>query len=197
MLKGHRILQWLSTASMAGLTACATMVNGTSQMIPATSAPAGLPVTVDGAAMGETPIGVSLDRTKNHTIVIGADSLTGKTIRVTRHASGWMAANLLWFYGIPVVIDLASGGGFVFNTDHVHATLGEQAIAKSTSWLAAGTKIRVANHNYEEAWVEWARGDSIAWRWKWKPYVADDSSGVLRAKLSDVSVQIPGGKDRP
>ena len=59
---------------LAGLTACATMVHGTTQAVPITSNPPGELVNVNGVPVGVTPLRVTLSRAQSHVIVVGSDS---------------------------------------------------------------------------------------------------------------------------
>ena len=148
--------------------------------------------------VGATPMYVVLERNSSHTIGIGQDS-TGQKVSVKRHMSGWVLANVLFLYGLPILYDLGTGGAYNFNVDRVHATLHNGETLASASWLAPNARIRFASGGgFEEARAEWARGDSIAWRWPvGSQYGAADTSDLHVAKLSSVGLQVHVGKDRP
>ena len=193
-----RLLRLIGIASLAALNACATMIHGSQVTVPVTSMPTGQRVTLDGVEIGATPMYVVLPRDRSHTIGVGSDS-TGEKVEVKRHLSGWVFANFMWLYGLPALYDLGSGGAFNFNLDRVHVTLrGDQALA-SASWLAPSARIRIAiDSTFEDARAEWARGDSIAWRWPVaSEYAAAETTDVHVAKLSDVRMQVNVGRDRP
>src|SRR4051812_21880728 len=114
MLNTFRMVRLLGVASLAALSACASIVHGTQLTIPVTSVPTGQRVTLDGVEVGVTPAYVVLNRNASHVIGIGSDS-TGERVSVTRHLSGWIFVNVFWMYGLPIFYDLATGGAYNFN----------------------------------------------------------------------------------
>jgi hypothetical protein len=63
---------------------CATIVRGTSQKIPVTSAPAGAKVLLDGKDMGTTPLELKLKKRKPGVIRIEKEGYNPHEIRITQ-----------------------------------------------------------------------------------------------------------------
>jgi hypothetical protein len=74
----------LLAASLFLLQSCATIVQGTSQKIPVTSAPIGARVLVDGKDMGTTPLTLKLGKKKPRVIRIEKEGYNPHIIRVMR-----------------------------------------------------------------------------------------------------------------
>ncbi|MFI5309865.1 MAG: PEGA domain-containing protein [Gemmatimonadales bacterium] len=92
------------------LSACATLVHGSSQEIGIASAPASARVTIDGVARGATPMVAKLQRGRDHNVRIELDGYAPLEAKLSRKVSGWVWGNL-WFGGlIGLGIDALSGG---------------------------------------------------------------------------------------
>ena len=77
----------LLAAAVFLLQSCATVVKGTSQKIPVTSAPIGARVLVDGKDMGTTPLTLKLGKKKPRVIRIEKEGFDPHEIRITRNRS--------------------------------------------------------------------------------------------------------------
>ena len=75
----------LLAAALFLLQSCATIVQGTSQKIPVTSAPIGARVLVDGKDIGTTPLTLKLKKIKPHVIRIEQEGYNPHEIRITRN----------------------------------------------------------------------------------------------------------------
>lgn len=81
-------------ALLSGLlsTGCLTLTQGTHQMIPVVSRPAGVRVIVDGEAFGTTPVNLDLARKEVHTIRFEMDGYRPVEITLQRKPYNFLAA---------------------------------------------------------------------------------------------------------
>jgi hypothetical protein len=77
------------------ISGCATIVKGTTQVIPISSDPTGARVTVDSAPAGTTPTTVTLSRKQNHMVVIEKEGFAPESIAVTKSMGVAVAGNLI------------------------------------------------------------------------------------------------------
>ena len=95
------------------LASCATMVNGTTQVIPVTSSPPGARASIDSIPVGVTPLLATVSRKQSHLVSITHDSFPAVHIALERHVSPWVLGSLL-LYGVPTLYDFSSGGAYEF-----------------------------------------------------------------------------------
>lgn len=129
----------LVAAAMLALTACATLVHGTTQQIGFSSSPARATITVDGQERGLTPVVADLDRGKDHVVRIEREGYQPFEATVTRSLSGWILENLL-IGSIPAIVDIATGAMWNLKPDLVTAQLVRPS---SSSALATPNGIHV------------------------------------------------------
>ena len=96
-MKKHAALPVLFCIASASalLSGCATIVKGTTQIIPVSSDPTGARVTVDNSPAGTTPTTVTLSRKQNHMVVIEKEGFTPESIAVTKSMGGAVAGNTI------------------------------------------------------------------------------------------------------
>ena len=77
---------------------CATIIRGTSQIIPVTSNPIGAKIIVDGEEMGYAPLNLKLKRKKDHVILVEKQGYNPLEIRILRKSSSFLSilGNLIW-----------------------------------------------------------------------------------------------------
>ena len=114
-------------ASSLALTACATIMHGSSQDVGISSTPTSASVTVDNAAKGQTPFVAKLSRKDNHVIHIAADGYQPADLTLTRSTSGWVWGNLLFGGLIGLAVDAISGGLYKLTPNQLNATLVKQS----------------------------------------------------------------------
>jgi hypothetical protein len=113
------------------LTACATIMQGTSQDVSIASTPTGARLIIDGAETGRTPVAASLKRKDKHTIRIEMDGYEPFEMALGRGTSGWVWGNIV-FGGIPgLAVDAITGGMYKLTPEQVQATLPANAAAAS------------------------------------------------------------------
>ena len=113
-------------ASSLALTACASIMHGSSQDVGISSTPTSASVTVDNMAKGQTPFVAKLSRKDNHVIHIAADGYQPADLTLTRSTSGWVWGNLLFGGIIGLAVDAISGGLYKLTPDQLNATLSKQ-----------------------------------------------------------------------
>ena len=118
-----RILKFIILPSLLLLTGCATIVNGTDQIVGITSKPGCADVKVDNHFVGTTPINVNLSRDRDHTIRIELDGYEPYEIVCNRKMSKWVFGNLLFGGPFGLVIDIVSGGVYRLTPEQVNADL--------------------------------------------------------------------------
>ncbi|MGH7564422.1 MAG: PEGA domain-containing protein [Gemmatimonadota bacterium] len=105
------------------LTACATIMQGTSQEIGISSQPTGARVTIDKLDSGTTPLVADLKRKNDHTIRIELDGYQPYELSITKHTSGWVWGNIV-FGGLPgLAVDAITGGLYKLRPEQVEAEL--------------------------------------------------------------------------
>ncbi|MBI5206362.1 MAG: PEGA domain-containing protein [Candidatus Firestonebacteria bacterium] len=115
-------------AFSAGLTGCATIMNGTKQKIAVSSSPSNVKVLIDGYKKGYTPVVIDVERSNKNTILrFEKENYESGEIILTRDVDGWVAGNLLFGpYGIAgLAIDYMSGGSYNLRPAGVYAILKE------------------------------------------------------------------------
>ncbi len=83
---------------------CASMMFGTAQRVPVTSAPAGARVTVDSKYVGSTPITLQLRKKGNHDIKIEREGFAPVVISVRSRSNGMLILDGLLAFPIGPII---------------------------------------------------------------------------------------------
>jgi predicted small secreted protein len=109
------------------LTACASIMHGTSQDVGISSSPTGASVTVDNMMKAQTPFVAKLSRKDNHVIHIAADGYAPADLTLTRSTSGWVWGNILFGGLIGLAVDAMTGGLYNLTPDQLTATLAKQS----------------------------------------------------------------------
>jgi hypothetical protein len=144
--------------------ACATIVHGTTQVVPITSSPPGATVTIDSVRVGRTPHNATLSRGRPHHLVIAPDSGTAFEISVEQSMSPLVWGNF-FLYILPIFLDFSNGAAYDLSPKAVQidfpgsgpGTLGE-ATGRS---IANGDRIRVLTTSSPDSFV-YATVDSTA-----------------------------------
>lgn len=112
--------------SIAGLVlapGCATLIHGADQLIHITSTPSGAHVKIDGIPRGNTPLFPELERGKSHTVAFSLEGYETYQTVVKSRLSPWLFGNIIVFWVIGFVVDLATGAAKRLSPDAVHADL--------------------------------------------------------------------------
>lgn len=106
---------------------CASMINGTTQMVPVTTTPNGAKVTEDGALLGETPFNYEFPRKKKHILNFSKEGYQDEQKMIEQKISGVYFVNAAWgLLGVIIgsIVDFSNGAGYklVPKTLHVNLT---------------------------------------------------------------------------
>lgn len=130
----------LGTSALLALTACASMVHGTTQQIGFTSSPARAKIIVDGHELGQTPLVADLERRREHVIRFELAGYQPFDTKMTRSVSGWIWLNFFATYMLTSLVDFASGAAYNLSPDLV---TGQLIKPSSSSGMASPGGIHV------------------------------------------------------
>jgi hypothetical protein len=108
------------------LTACATIIHGSTQPLGVSSSPTNATVTVDKMNVGNTPVIAKLKRGDNHTVAINMDGYTPFEATVTKKVSGWVWGNIVFGGLIGLAVDAMTGGLYNLTPEQLTAQLAKQ-----------------------------------------------------------------------
>jgi len=113
--------------ALFSLTACASIMHGTSQDIGISSSPSGAGVVIDnGVVSGQTPYIAKLSRGDNHIVKISMDGFQPAELTLTKSVSGWVWGNLVFGGIIGLAVDAMTGGLYSLNPPQLQAALARQ-----------------------------------------------------------------------
>lgn len=117
------MLKALIVMPLALLSACATIVNGSSQTVTVSTTPASATCSLDRmgqriAAIAATPASVRIDKSKNDlSVTCGKEGYQRATVVHSPSFSGATFGNLIAGGVIGVVVDASSGANYSYPTD--------------------------------------------------------------------------------
>ena len=111
---------------------CATVIKGSTQVIPVTSSPSRATLVVDGAATYTTPCSISLKRKSGHQLVFQKPGYEDLTYQVHTETSAAVAGNILLGGLIGLGVDAATGASNNLVPASVNVTLTPLELASST-----------------------------------------------------------------
>ncbi|MBC8042325.1 MAG: PEGA domain-containing protein [Rhizobacter sp.] len=150
-----QFLLLLFYVSCLGLTACATVINGTSQQIGISSAPSGAVITIDSMKVGNTPFVASLGRKSEHFIKIELAGYQPFEIALTKSANGAVWGNILVGGLIGLTVDLITGGMYDLNPRDIRADLrplGDSNMVAAASEAAVLINSKLFNAASDKVW---------------------------------------------
>ena len=113
----------LSCTIILDISGCATIINGTSQKIQATSNPPGATVNVDDADSYATPVKLRLERRRDHVLVFTKDGYESQTVRMIHVISEAVVGNTLLGGPLGWVFDIFAGTQYKLVPNPVHVEL--------------------------------------------------------------------------
>ena len=119
----------LAVAIGSTVTACATIINGSSQSVGFRSQPTGADVFINGILVGQTPVAPDLKRMDNHIVRIELDGYEPYDFKIDRRVSGWVAGNILFGGMVGIAIDAITGSMYRLDPSEVDVVLGNATIA--------------------------------------------------------------------
>lgn len=105
------------------LTACATIMHGTSQELGISSNPSGAKVTIGNQDFGSTPVIADLKRGKEHIVKIELEGYLPYETTLTKKVSGWVWGNIVFGGLIGLAVDAISGGLYNLTPEQIQAEL--------------------------------------------------------------------------
>jgi hypothetical protein len=136
----------LLAAALFLLQSCATIVQGTSQKIPVTSAPIGARVLVDGKDMGTTPLMLKLKRKKPGVIRIEQEGYNPHEIRITRNKPKRYSWTNLGIALLTTPLGIVVGPKLVKEADTFPEAWGKYILYASLVSLAAAIPLLVTDY---------------------------------------------------
>jgi hypothetical protein len=124
------------------LTACATIMHGTTQGVTLASTPSSARVLVDGKAVGTTPAVAKLARKTNHVVRFELDGYQPFEAPLTRKTSGWAWGNLIFGGLIGIAIDAGNGALYELTPTQLAATMGRTASVTTKEGLYVAVVLR-------------------------------------------------------
>jgi hypothetical protein len=141
----RRLPAVLAVLLVAGIvSACATIMHGSSQELSVASTPTGATVLVDGMEAGKTPFVANLKRKDKHVVRIEMPGYQPFEMPIVRATSGWVWGNLV-FGALPgLAIDAITGGLYKLKPDEVNATLAANtaSVASGNDYLVVAVVLR-------------------------------------------------------
>jgi predicted small secreted protein len=122
----NRSIMLALVASAMSLSACASIMHGTSQDVGISSSPTGASVTVDNSMKAQTPFVAKLSRKDNHIIRVAADGYAPADLTLTRSTSGWVWGNVVFGGIIGLAVDAMTGGLYNLSPEQLTTTLAKQ-----------------------------------------------------------------------
>jgi uncharacterized protein YceK len=124
-------------SASALLSGCATIVKGTTQIIPVSSDPTGARVTLDNSPAGTTPTTVTLSRKQNHMVVIEKEGFTPESIALTKSMGGAVAGNIIAGGLIGWGVDAMTGAQYNLAPNTISVRLSTKADQPTVASAAA------------------------------------------------------------
>jgi hypothetical protein len=123
-----QVIVFLLIVSAAALSSgCASIVKGTTQAIPVSSAPSGADVKLDGNKVGQTPMSVDVKRKTDHLLTIERAGYQVESVAITRNIGGAVFGNILAGGLVGWGVDAVSGAQYNLTPATVSVTLKETA----------------------------------------------------------------------
>lgn len=117
----------LSAALVLHGCAYGTLINGSRQEVTFNSEPPGATVSIDGGAIGETPMSWKLPRNRDVSVVFEKTGCERREIPIDSSVSGIVLLNLLpflvWGLAVGGAVDLISGGAYNLEPETVTVSL--------------------------------------------------------------------------
>ena len=108
-------------------TGCATIVNGTEEIVSLQSEPSGATVTVSGVGTTHTPATLPLTRGKEYTIMFKKNGYKTQALVLKSRFEHWGEAIFgnTWNYESGLFVDIIYGGAYEFDNTLINCILEE------------------------------------------------------------------------
>lgn len=114
------------------LAGCATIITSTSQEVTFTSTPDEVSITINGKAMGKTPLTYNLKKKKDQTVSFEKDGYKTQTRQLTTSLEPWFWGNIILGGLIGSTTDSVSGGIHEYSPNQYHIVMEPQKGMAST-----------------------------------------------------------------
>jgi hypothetical protein len=146
----HPIRSFAVLTSALLAAGCATIMQGSEQGVAFSSSPSGAFVTVNGRALGTTPLLTDLKRRDTQMVRITMDGYAPYEMAMTRSVSGWLFGNIL-FGGIPgLIVDFATGSIYKLSPEQVAANLNQVTAYNLEDTLFVGVTLGAVDPAWEK-----------------------------------------------
>lgn len=122
----------VALAAVALLTACGSIMHGSSQDIGISSSPTNAEVSIDSLSAGHTPYIAKLSRRGNHIVRLTLPGYAPAELTVTRSVSGWVWGNLVFGGLIGLGVDAISGGLYKLSPEQLSGALAKESASIRT-----------------------------------------------------------------
>ncbi|MGH9424140.1 MAG: PEGA domain-containing protein [Thermoanaerobaculia bacterium] len=122
----------IALSAVALLTACGSIMHGTSQDIGISSSPSNAEVSIDGMSKGHTPVIANLSRKDNHIVKLALPGYAPAELTLTRGVSGWVWGNLVFGGVIGLGVDAISGGLYKLSPEQLTGALAKESASIRT-----------------------------------------------------------------
>ena len=109
--------------AVATLSACASIMHGTSQDVGISSSPTTATVTLDNQHGGVTPFIAHLSRKDHHVVKLTLAGYAPAEMTLTRKTSGWVWGNIVFGGLIGLAVDAITGGLYNLTPEQLTSTL--------------------------------------------------------------------------
>ena len=117
------VLFSLLTLCILSFSDCATLIHGSKQGLFITCEPRVASVYVDGAYIGQTPMGTWLKRGKNHVLRVQLDGYKPYETVLKRKVDGWIIGNIIFGGVIGIAVDAATGSMYRLSPHDIYPEL--------------------------------------------------------------------------
>jgi hypothetical protein len=114
------------------LTACATVLNTTTQEVEINSTPANAKIIIDGKKFGTTPQTINVERGSNHVVKLELDGYDTYETQLTRKIAFWFWGNILNGFIPGMLTDMFTGSMYNILPESLNVDLQQAAPAAPT-----------------------------------------------------------------
>lgn len=105
------------------LTSCATIVDGTTQVVSFNSNPSGAEIVLNGVPIGVTPFTSQIERGENKVVLVKKEGYDDQQVMLSTKLNGWFWGNFLFGGLLGSTTDYASGASIEYAPNTYYVTL--------------------------------------------------------------------------
>jgi hypothetical protein len=131
-MKKKTLVTLLLLAGMSPiLSSCASIIDGTKQKVSFSSNPSNADVTIDGRAVGKTPLTEDLSKKDTHSVKINLAGYHPYEMTLIRKVNSWVWGNIVFGGFIGLGVDALTGGLYELTPTQVNADLKVKGISSA------------------------------------------------------------------